>query len=127
MNAPIATGFNVLGTPLETCGCNPITGWFRDGTCRTNPSDLGRHTVCAVMSDSFLSYSKAQGNDLSSPNEANAFPGLKPGDRWCICAARWLEAYWDGMAPPVILEACERSCIEIIPLELLQEKASPRD
>jgi len=119
--------FNVLGTSLKTCGCQPLTGWFRDGSCRTNAADLGRHSVCAVMSESFLSYSKAQGNDLSSPNEANAFPGLKPGDRWCLCAPRWLEAYWDGMAPQVVLEACEFSTLEVIPLELLQEKALPGD
>jgi uncharacterized protein (DUF2237 family) len=127
MNAPTATVLNVLGTRLESCSCDPLTGWFRDGSCRTNQADFGRHSVCAVMNESFLSYSKAQGNDLSSPNAANSFPGLKPGDRWCLCAARWLEAYWDGMAPPVLLEACEISTLEIIPLELLKGKALPGD
>jgi len=121
--AVTATGssaLNVLGEPLQECGCQPMTGWFRDGLCRTHPSDLGRHTVCCVVNEAFLSYSRAQGNDLSTPAPAWGFPGLKPGDHWCVCAGRWLEAYEDGMAPPVRLEASERSTLEVIPLEVLQ-------
>ncbi|MFY8148476.1 MAG: DUF2237 family protein [Prochlorococcaceae cyanobacterium] len=115
---------NVLGGPLEVCGCQPLTGWFRDGSCRSDPSDLGRHTVCCVVNEAFLRYSQAQGNDLTSPVPAFQFPGLQPGDHWCVCAVRWLEAYEDGMAPPVRLEACEVSTLEVIPLELLREHAA---
>jgi uncharacterized protein (DUF2237 family) len=111
---------NVLGEPLDLCSCEPLTGWFRDGSCRTNDADHGRHTVCCVVTEAFLSYSRAQGNDLSAPAPAYGFPGLKPGDHWCVCAPRWLEAYEDGMAPPVRLEASERSTLEVIPLEVLQ-------
>ena len=121
------TPLNVLGTALGICSCEPMTGWFRDGSCRTDAADHGRHSVCCVVNEAFLSYSKAQGNDLSTPKPAQLFPGLKPGDRWCLCAARWLEAYWDGMAPGVILEACERSSLELIELSLLQEKAVSRE
>jgi len=114
---------NVLGEPLELCSCEPLTGWFRDGTCRSNATDLGRHTVCCVMTEAFLSYSRAQGNDLSRPAPAYGFPGLKPGDHWCVCAPRWLEAYQDGMAPPVNLAATEQGTLELIPLDLLQQHA----
>ena len=114
---------NVLGGPLAICGCNPMTGWYRDGFCRTDPSDLGRHTVCCQVNEPFLRYSLAQGNDLSTPVPAFEFPGLQPGDRWCVCASRWLQAYEDGMAPPVVLDACEQSTLEVIPLELLQSHA----
>jgi hypothetical protein len=115
---------NVFGQPLSTCGCEPMTGWTRDGSCRTDPSDRGRHTVCCVVSEQFLSYSRAQGNDLSTPMPAYGFPGLQPGNHWCVCAARWLQAHDDGMAPPVRLEACEQSSLEVIPLELLQSYAA---
>jgi len=115
---------NVLGQPLETCSCQPMTGWYRDGSCRTDASDLGRHTVCCVVDERFLSYSRAQGNDLSTPAPQYGFPGLKPGNHWCVCAARWLEAYEDGMAPPVRLEACEQSCLEVIPLQVLEQHAA---
>jgi len=115
---------NVLGTSLENCGCTPMTGWYRDGFCRTNATDLGRHTVCCVVNEQFLSYSLAQGNDLSTPMPQFQFPGLKPGDHWCVCAGRWLEAYQDGMAPLVRLEACEESTLEVVPLELLQQHAA---
>jgi uncharacterized protein (DUF2237 family) len=111
---------NVLGEPLVLCGCEPLTGWFRDGSCRTNGADLGRHTVCCVVSEGFLAYSLAQGNDLRTPAPQYGFPGLKTGDHWCVCATRWLQAYEDGMAPPVRLEACEASSLEVIPLEWLQ-------
>jgi uncharacterized protein (DUF2237 family) len=117
------TALNVLGEPLQVCGCSPMTGWFRDGCCRTNPSDVGRHTVCCVVTEAFLSYSRAQGNDLSTPAPEYRFPGLRPGDCWCVCARRWLEAYDDGMAPPVKLEASEQSTLEVIPLEVLQQHA----
>jgi len=114
---------NVLGETLQVCGCAPLTGWYRDGFCRTDPADLGRHTVCCVVNEAFLSYTRAQGNDLSTPAPAWGFPGLRPGDAWCICAGRWLEAFEDGMAPPLRLEACEISSLELIPLELLQQHA----
>ncbi|MCX5949309.1 MAG: DUF2237 domain-containing protein [Cyanobacteria bacterium] len=116
--------FNVLGEPLVICGCEPVTGWFRDGSCRTDPADLGRHTVCCIVDEVFLSYTRAQGNDLGAPAPAYGFPGLQAGDHWCICAARWLEAYADGMAPPVHLESCERSCLDLIPLEVLRRHAA---
>ncbi len=115
---------NVLGEPLQECGCAPLTGWYRDGSCRTDPSDVGRHTVCCVVNEAFLSYSRAQGNDLSTPVPAHSFPGLRPGDHWCVCAARWLEAYEDGMAPPVRLDASEFSTLEVIPLEVLRHHAA---
>ncbi|MFU8884448.1 MAG: DUF2237 family protein [Cyanobacteriota bacterium] len=115
---------NVLGEPLDLCGCAPMTGWFRDGYCRTNATDLGRHTVCCVVNEAFLSYSQAQGNDLSTPAPQYGFAGLRPGDHWCVCAPRWLEAYEDGMAPPVRLAATEQGTLELIPLELLRQHAA---
>jgi len=118
------TPLNVLGTALDICSCEPMTGWFRDGNCRTDAADHGRHSVCCVVNEAFLSYSKAQGNDLSTPAPGYGFPGLKPGDHWCVCAPRWLEAYQDGMAPPVRLEATESSALEIIALEVLQQNAA---
>ncbi|WP_370561684.1 DUF2237 family protein [Cyanobium sp. NS01] len=115
---------NVLGEPLELCSCEPMTGWFRDGNCRTNGADLGRHTVCCVVNEAFLNYSRAQGNDLSTPAPQYGFPGLRAGDHWCVCAPRWLEAYEDGMAPPVRLQATEASTLEVIPLEVLRQHAA---
>ncbi|MGB1195249.1 MAG: DUF2237 family protein [Synechococcus sp.] len=114
---------NVFGSALELCSCNPLTGWFRDGHCKSDPSDHGQHTVCCVMTESFLRYSKAQGNDLSTPMPAYGFPGLKPGDHWCVCAPRWRQAMEDGMAPPVRLEATEQGALAIIPLGTLREHA----
>ena len=122
--ASSSAALNVLGEPLVECSCEPMTGWYRDGSCRTDPSDLGRHTVCCVVNDAFLSYSKAQGNDLSTPVPAFDFPGLKAGDHWCVCAPRWLEAYEDGMAPPVRLASTEITALEVIPLEVLQQHAA---
>jgi uncharacterized protein (DUF2237 family) len=119
-----ATAFNVLGEPLELCSCQPRTGWHRDGFCRSDASDLGRHTVCCVVTEAFLSYSRAQGNDLSTPMPAYDFPGLKPGDHWCVCAPRWLQAHEDGMAPPVRLAATAQSTLEVIDLALLQAHAA---
>ena len=110
---------NVLGSELESCSCNPITGWFRDGSCRTDLSDQGMHTVCAVMTKQFLTYSKAQGNDLRTPQIG--FPGLKEGDRWCLCAPRWKEAFEDGMAPLIVLEATEESTLKIIDIDTLKK------
>tara|TARA_B100000029_G_C17206164_1_gene826290 strand:+ start:219 stop:614 length:396 start_codon:yes stop_codon:yes gene_type:complete len=112
---------NVLGEPLEMCSCGPITGWYRDGFCKTDLSDIGQHTICCVMNESFLSYSKAQGNDLITPKPNYDFPGLKPGDHWCLCAPRWRQAYEDGMAPLVRLKATEIGALGIIGIELLME------
>jgi len=123
--APQPIALNVLGTPLELCSCEPMTGWFRDGSCRTDAADLGRHSVCCVVSEAFLRYSKAQGNDLSTPAPHYGFPGLRAGDHWCVCAPRWIEAHQDGMAPLVRLEATEASALELIPLEVLQQFAAP--
>ena len=96
---------NILGTNLEVCSLNPITGFTRSDCCETGPEDLGQHTVCAEVTDEFLQFSKLQGNDLMTPRPEFNFTGLKPGDRWCLCASRWLEALEEGIAPPVILEA----------------------
>ena len=114
---------NVLGKPLQVCGCSPITGWYRNGTCQTDPSDLGQHSICCVMTEAFLRYSKAQGNDLSTPVPAFQFPGLKPGDHWCVCAPRWKQAYDDGMAPLVSLEATENTALSVVSLDQLKEHA----
>ena len=96
---------NVLGEPLEPCSREPLTGFFRDGCCNTSPEDRGSHTVCALLTEAFLTFSKASGNDLSTPMPAHGFPGLKPGDRWCLCAPRWQEAFEAGAAPRVMLKA----------------------
>ena len=114
---------NVLGQSLDECSCKPLTGWFRDGFCRTDSADLGQHSVCCVMTAGFLAYSKAQGNDLSTPVPEFGFPGLQPGDHWCVCAPRWKQAHDDGMAPPVRLQATEISTLKVIPLELLERHA----
>ncbi|SFO87130.1 DUF2237 family protein [Tranquillimonas alkanivorans] len=112
---------NVLGEPLAPCSTAPVTGFFRDGHCNTCEQDTGSHTVCAVMTDEFLAYSKYLGNDLSTPRPEFHFPGLKAGDRWCLCAARFLQAHHEGVAPEVHLGATHRRALEIVPLELLQE------
>ena len=114
---------NVLGGELEPCSGKPVTGFFRNGCCETGPDDLGLHTVCVVMSAEFLSYSKAVGNDLSTPQPAYHFPGLKPGDRWCLCAPRWKEALDAGMAPQVVLEATHEETLAIVPLGVLKDYA----
>ncbi len=114
---------NVLGEPLHVCSCEPMTGWYRDGYCKTDDSDLGLHTVCCVINESFLSYSKAQGNDLSTPIPEYGFPGVKAGDHWCLCAPRWKQAYEDGMAPLVRLQATEIGTLSIIGIELLMQHA----
>ena len=114
---------NVLGTPLELCGCEPMTGWYRNGYCQTDAADLGQHSICCVMTEQFLTYSKAQGNDLSTPVPAFQFKGLQPGDHWCVCAPRWKQAFDDGMAPPVRLEATENTALSVVSLEQLQKHA----
>lgn len=114
---------NVLGGVLEPCCTNPMTGWFRNGRCETEPADVGRHVVCVHATAEFLEFSRRVGNDLSTPRPEFAFPGVKPGDRWCVCAARWLEAYEAGVAAPVILVATEESALEVVPLEALKSHA----
>lgn len=111
---------NVLGTPLTTCSRSPLTGWYRDGTCRTGSGDEGLHCVCAVMTQEFLRFSREHGNDLSTPHPDMDFPGLKPGDRWCVCIARWKEAHAAGAAPLVVLEATHISALEFVDLEDLK-------
>ncbi len=110
---------NVLGGVLAVCGNDPVTGWFRDGCCRTDANDRGSHTVCAVVTAAFLEFSVAQGNDLVTPAPEYGFPGLKPGDRWCLCASRWMDAFRAGVAPQVVLEATNQAALRIVPLEAL--------
>lgn len=114
---------NVLGRELKPCSTRPMTGFFRNGCCETGPSDLGLHTVCAVMSDEFLLFSFARGNDLSTPRPDLGFPGLKAGDRWCLCAGRWKEALDAGMAPQVILESTHEETLAIVTLGVLKDHA----
>ncbi|MCA1285743.1 DUF2237 family protein [Salipiger bermudensis] len=115
---------NVLGGPLSPCSMAPLTGFFRDGHCNTCAQDAGSHTVCAVMTAEFLAYSAYVGNDLSTPRPEFQFPGLKPGDPWCLCAARFLQAHDEGCAPKVSLEATHMRALEIVPLEVLQGHAA---
>ena len=114
---------NVLGGPLAACGHDPMTGFFRDGCCNTGPSDQGLHTVCAIMDDAFLAYSKAVGNDLSTPLPDFGFPGLKVGDRWCLCAARWEQARIAGKAPRVVLAATNQASLMLCHLDDLKAHA----
>lgn len=117
---------NVLGDRLETCSTEPLTGFFRNGCCDTAEQDRGSHTVCAVMTAPFLEFSKAQGNDLSTPRPEVGFRGLRPGDRWCLCAARFLEAWEAGMAPRVKLTATHHRALEVVPLDALRACALER-
>ena len=117
------TARNVLGEPLELCSIKPITGFYRDGCCNTGEEDFGSHTVCAVMTAAFLEFSKARGNDLSTPQPDFDFPGLRPGDRWCLCAQRWREAFEAGSAPRVILGATHEATLEIVALKDLKRHA----
>lgn len=117
---------NVLGGTLVTCGSAPRTGFYRDGCCDTGPEDVGLHVVCAEMTDEFLAFSKAQGNDLSTPLPEFGFPGLKAGDRWCLCAARWKEARLAGVAPPVLLGATHEAALEVLVLDELKPLALDR-
>jgi len=114
---------NVFQEPLESCSDDPITGFYRDGCCNTSADDLGSHTVCIQATQQFLEYSRFKGNDLSTPIPEFQFPGVKPGDRWCLCAARWWEAYNQGMAPRVYLRKTHLKALEIIPIEVLREYA----
>lgn len=114
---------NVLGGLLEKCSVTPRTGWFRDGSCRTDESDLGRHVVCALMTEEFLDFTRRRGNDLSTPAPQHGFPGLAPGDFWCLCADRWQEALDAGVAPPVWLAATHSAALEIVSLDDLEAHA----
>lgn len=114
---------NVLGEPLEPCGSDPVTGFFRDGCCRTGPEDLGRHTICAVVTAEFLEHQRSIGNDLSTPMPAYRFPGLEPGDRWCVTALNWARAYRAGVAAPVVLAASHESVLEVVPIAALRTHA----
>lgn len=114
---------NVLGTQLQTCSIEPLTGWFRDGCCRTGKGDHGVHVICARVSERFLEFSKLRGNDLSTPRPEHGFPGLKAGDRWCLCAQRWAEAFEAGFAPQVVLEATHESALEFADLADLKKHA----
>ncbi len=114
---------NVLGESLKVCCTLPLTGFYRNGLCETGPSDHGTHTVCAIMTDDFLEFSKSKGNDLSTPRPEFRFPGLTAGDKWCLCAIRWKEAYDAGMAPKVILEATNKKTLDIVSLSALSMHA----
>src|SRR4029077_15736964 len=114
---------NVLGGPLESCGTEPLTGFYRDGCCRTGPGDVGSHTICAVVSAEFLDYQQSIGNDLSSPAPEYDFPGLGPGDRWCVPTQAWLRAHREGGAAFVVLAATHERALDLVPLDLLEEYA----
>ena len=116
-------GLNVLGTELVPCSYDPLTGWFRDGCCHTNAQDTGSHVICARMTMEFLNQQFERGNDLITPRPEYRFNGLKPGDRWCVCALRWKEAYADGCAPPVVLESTHQRALDFVPLSWLQRHA----
>ncbi len=120
---PPAGPRNVLGGPLEICGTAPLTGFFRTGSCQTGVQDFGSHTVCARVSAEFLAFTRAKGNDLATPRPELGFPGLKPGDHWCLCAARWKEALAAGVAPPVRLNATHERALDVIALEDLVRHA----
>jgi uncharacterized protein len=114
---------NVLGGPLEPCGTEPMTGFFRDGCCSTSSDDVGLHTICAVVTVEFLAHQRGIGNDLSTPMPAYRFPGLKPGDRWCVTAANWLRAHHDGCAAPVVLACTHERTLDVVPLDVLRPNA----
>lgn len=114
---------NVLGGALEPCGTDPVTGFYRDSTCRVGPQDVGLHAVCAVMTEEFLAHQRLVGNDLATPRPQWGFSGLKPGDRWCVVAARWLQAYEQGVAAPVVLACTSERALEVVPLAALREHA----
>ena len=112
---------NVLGGVLEPCGVDPLTGFYRDGSCATGPEDIGSHTVCAVITTEFLDHQRGIGNDLSTPMPQYLFPGLMPGDRWCVTAMNWLRAHHDGVAAPVVLASTHEQALDLIPLQILEE------
>jgi len=117
------TDRNVLGGPLQTCGTDPMTGFYRDGCCHTGPQDVGSHTICAVVTAEFLEHQRAIGNDLTTPVAQFEFPGLVPGDRWCVTAANWLRAHGDGAAAFVVLASTHERALEVVPLEVLRQHA----
>lgn len=117
------TDRNVLGGPLQPCGTDPLTGFYRDGCCTSGPEDRGLHTICAVVTADFLDHQRSIGNDLSTPMPQYRFPGLTPGDRWCVTAGNWLLAYQDGRAAPVVLAATHERTLDLVPLDILQEHA----
>lgn len=123
MSTKMDEAVNVLGEPIMSCGDNPVTGFFRDGKCNTCDEDVGSHTVCVDVSREFLNFSQSRGNDLSTPKPEFDFPGLRPGDSWCLCAYRWVEAQENGMAPRVYLTKTHRRALEVVPLDLLREYA----
>jgi uncharacterized protein (DUF2237 family) len=114
---------NVLGGPLQPCGTDPVTGFYRDGSCSSGPEDLGLHTVCTVVSAEFLAMQRELGNDLSTPRPEYGFPGLMPGDRWCVVAVRWFQAYQAGVAAGVVLAATNERTLEVVPIEALRQHA----
>ncbi len=114
---------NVLGGELEECGTDPLTGFFRDGCCNTGPEDVGSHTVCAVVTAEFLEHQRSIGNDLSTPMPEYRFPGLNPGDRWCVTARNWLRAHQDGVAAPIVLASTHERALDLVPMDVLQEHA----
>jgi uncharacterized protein (DUF2237 family) len=114
---------NVLGEPLEPCGTDPVTGFYRDGNCSCGPDDIGLHAVCAVVTAEFLEHQQSVGNDLSTPRPEWNFAGLNPGDRWCVVAARWMQAHEAGAAAPVVLASTNERALELIPIEVLSEHA----
>ncbi len=120
MRPQMLQSVNVLGGTLETCSTAPMTGFFRNGACDTCAEDSGSHTVCALVTEEFLAYSKYLGNDLSTPRPEFGFDGLKPGDRWCLCAGRFLQAHGEGVAPQVVLAATHERALDIVPMEILQ-------
>lgn len=122
----MSQGLNVLGQALQPCSLSPMTGFFRDGCCSADEQDPGRHIVCAVMTSDFLAFSKAAGNDLSTPRPQWGFPGLKPGDRWCLCLERWIEALLAGSAPAILLAATHEDVLERLSLETLVQYAADR-
>jgi uncharacterized protein len=123
MEQPIDDPINVLGEELQTCSLHPMTGYFRDGACNTGPQDLGLHGVCVILSEEFLAFSKYAGNDLTTPMPEFGFPGLKPGDRWCLCASRWLQALDAGYAPKVVLSATHKASLNVVSLNDLKAHA----
>lgn len=114
---------NVLGGDLEPCGVDPVTGFYRDGSCSSGPDDMGSHTVCAVVTAEFLAHQQSVGNDLVTPRPEYRFPGLRPGDRWCVVAVRWLQAHQAGVAAPVVLASTHARALDVVPLEALRENA----
>jgi len=119
----MADDLNVLGEELEPCGADPMTGFYRDGCCTSGPEDVGSHTVCAVVTADFLEHQRSVGNDLSTPRPEWQFPGLQPGDRWCVVAVRWLQAYEDGVPAPVVLASTHQRALDVISIEALREHA----